>query len=71
MSRGGGLDRSFANPLYKEKLEGIELETIRGWVEELCQLGKITKLDKTGNEVLDGKWFSPYMAEVHGTLGVL
>jgi hypothetical protein len=71
MQHGGGLDRSFNNPLYKEKLEGIDLEMIRGWVEHLCKSGKITKLDGTGMPELDGKWFSPFMAEIHGTLGCL
>ena len=71
MSQGGGLDRQFNNPLYREKLNGIPLETIRDWVEELCQSGQITKLDGTGQEELDGKWFTPYMAEIHGTLGCL
>ena len=40
MQHGGGLDREFNNPLYREKLDGIELEVIRSWVEELCQSGK-------------------------------
>jgi len=71
MSHGGGLDRSFQNPLYKEKLADIAQETIRGWVEELCQSGQITKLDGTGQDELDDKWFTPYMAEIHGTLGCL
>lgn len=71
MNHGGGLDREFQNPLYREKLQGLEIETIRGWVEELCQQGKITKLDGTGAKELDGKWFSNFMAEIHGTLGCL
>ncbi len=71
MQHGGGLDRSFHNPLYKEKLEGIDLEMIRSWVEDLCTSGKITKLEGTGMPELDGKWFSPFMAEIHGTLGCL
>ncbi len=71
MSHGGGLDREFNNPLYREKLADIPLDDIRGWVEELCQSGQITKLDGTGQEELDGKWFTPYMAEIHGTLGCL
>ena len=71
MNHGGGLDREFQNPLYREKLQGINIETIRGWVEELCQQGKITKLDGTGAPELDGKWFSKFMAEIHGTLGCL
>lgn len=71
MSHGGGLDQEFNNPLYKEKLAGIEIDTIRGWVTQLCAEGKITKLDGTGSKQLDGKWFSPFMAEIHGTLGCL
>ena len=71
MSHGGGLDPEFHNPLYKEKLAGIDLDTIRGWVTQLCAEEKITKLDGTGSPQLDGKWFSPFMAEIHGTLGCL
>ena len=58
-------------PLYKEKLKDVDIDLIRGWVQELCQDGKITKLDGTGAEELDGKWFSTFMAEIHGTLGCL
>ena len=71
MSHGGGLDREFNNPLYKEKLADIPHDTVRSWVEELCQSGQITKLDGTGQEELDGKWFAPYMAEVTGRLAAL
>lgn len=71
MSHGGGLDREFNNPLYKEKMSNIPHETIHGWVEELVKQGKITKIDNTGQPELDGKWFSPYMAEIHATLGCL
>ncbi len=71
MSHGGGLDRQFNNPLYREKLNDINLDTIRDWVEELCQAGRITKIEGTGQPELDGKWFTPYMAEIHGTLGCL
>jgi ATP-dependent Lhr-like helicase len=71
MEHGGGLDRGFDNPLYRDKLSGIDLDVIKGWVGELCQTGRITKLDGTGMEELDGKWFSPFMAEIHGTLGCL
>ena len=71
MSHGGGLDREFKNPLYREKLNDVPLETIKEWVGELCQSGQITKLDGTGQSELDGKWFTPYMAEIHGTLGCL
>ena len=71
MEHGGGLDRSFGNPLYREKLAGVDLDVIRGWVEELCTKGTITKIEGTGMEELDGKWFSSYMGEIHGTLGCL
>ena len=71
MSHGGGLDKSFNNPLYKEKLSDIDIDIIRSWVEELCQEGKIVKINSTGSKELDGKWFTPYMAEIHGTLGCL
>ena len=70
MQHGGGLDRQFNNPLYREKLEGIELELIRSWVEELCRRGKITT-NGTGEPEIDGKWFNPFMAEIHGTLACL
>ena len=36
---------------------------------ELVESGKITKIRDTGSELLDGKWFGTWMAEVHGTLG--
>ena len=71
MSHGGGLEKSFNNPLYKEKLQDIDIDILRDWVEQLCQNGKIVKLDKCGSKELDGKWFTPYMAEIHGTLGSL
>ena len=71
MQHGGGLDREFNNPLYREKMEGIELEVIRSWVEELCKAGKITKINGTGQDDIDGKWFNPFMAEIHGTLACL
>ena len=71
MSHGGGLDSSFQNPLYNAKLQDIEMDLLREWVEVLCQQGKITKLEGTGAEELDGKWFSSFMAEIHGTLGCL
>lgn len=71
MSHGGGLDRQFNNPLYKEKMSDIPHDTIHGWVEELVNDGKITKINNTGQPELDGKWFSPYMAEIHATLGCL
>lgn len=71
MQHGGGLDREFNNPLYREKMESIELEVIRSWVEELCKAGKITKINGTGQDDIDGKWFNPFMAEIHGTLACL
>ena len=71
MSHGGGLEKSFNNPLYKEKLQNIEFDVLRGWVEELCQDGEIVKINNCGSKELDGKWFTPYMAEIHGTLGSL
>ncbi|MCH2647834.1 MAG: DEAD/DEAH box helicase, partial [Candidatus Poseidoniaceae archaeon] len=69
MSKGGGLDRKWENPLYASKLKGIEHSTIEGWVRELAKQGKITKLRSTGTAELDDKWFTTYMAEIHGTLG--
>ena len=57
--------------MYKEKLSDIDIDIIRSWVEELCQEGKIVKINSTGSKELDGKWFTPYMAEIHGTLGCL
>ena len=69
MSKGGGLDRRWENPLYASKLKGIEHSTIEGWVRELASKGEITKLRSTGTAELDDKWFTTYMAEIHGTLG--
>ena len=69
MSKGGGLDRKWENPLYASKLKGIEHSTIEGWVRELVSKGEITKLRSTGTAELDDKWFTTYMAEIHGTLG--
>ena len=71
MSHGGGLEKSFNNPLYKEKLQNIDIEVMREWVQELCQNGEIVKIRNTGSVELDEKWFTPYMAEIHGTLGCL
>ena len=65
----GGLDRNWEN-LHEEKLEGLH-DIISSWVEELVSQGKITKLRDTGMSELDGKWFSNFMAEIHGTLDVL
>jgi ATP-dependent Lhr-like helicase len=71
MSKGGGLDRNWENPLYKAKLAGIDHGSIESWVEELAASGEITKLRGTGMKELDDKWFSSYMAEIHGTLGCI
>mgnify|MGYP005674465601 CR=1 FL=1 len=71
MSHGGGLEKSFNNPLYREKLQDIPQEVMRQWVEELCNNGDIVKIRNTGSVELDEKWFTPYMAEIHGTLGCL
>ena len=71
MSKGGGLDRKWENPLYKAKLTGIEHSTIESWVRELASRGEITKLRDTGSPELDDKWFTTYMAEIHGTLGCI
>ena len=71
MKRGGGLDRNWENPLYRDKLEGIEHQVIEKWVEKLASNGEIRKLRSTGKEELDDKWFSDYMAEIHGTLGCI
>lgn len=72
MNRGGGLNRNLENPLYRQKLKDeVNIETIKKWVVELANDGAITKIDGTGSDDLDQKWFSSYMAEIHGTLGVL
>ncbi len=71
MEMGGGLDRNHQNPLYRSKLEGIDKESIRGWVEELIVEGDIVRINNTGHEGIDNKWFSKRMGDIHGTLGVL
>ena len=43
MKKGGGLDRNWENPLYQEKLKGIEHSTIEKWVKELAAEDKIQK----------------------------
>ena len=53
MSHGGGLEKSFNNPLYLEKLKDIDQEVIRSWVQELCQTGEIVKIRNTGSVELD------------------
>ena len=40
MSKGGGLDRKWANPLYAAKLKGIEHHTIEQWIKNLASQGK-------------------------------
>jgi len=71
MTKGGGLNREWDNPLYADKLEGIDHDTIAGWVEQLASEGEITKLSGTGMPELDDKWFTKYMAEIHGSLGCI
>ena len=71
MNRGGGLDRKWENPLYEEKLKGIGHDEIEQWVIDLAAAGKITKIRNTGEKNLDDKWFTSYMAEIHGTLGCI
>ena len=71
MDMGGGLERQLTHPLYSDKLNGIEFETLRSWVHELAERGLITKVRGTGLEKIDDKWFSMRMTEVHGTLGCL
>ena len=71
MEMGGGLNKDHENPLYKAKLEGIEKETIRGWVRELIVNEDIIRIKDTGHSGIDGKWFSRRMGDIHGTLGVL
>ena len=70
MDIGGGLERELTHPLYSEKLSGIDLDVIKTWVHELAEAGEITKIRDTGNDQIDGKWFSQRMAGVHGTLGL-
>ena len=71
MDMGGGLEPSLTNPLYSEKLSHIEFEVMQGWVHELAERELITKIKDTGHDLIDDKWFSMRMAEVHGTLGCL
>ncbi|MBT4408107.1 MAG: hypothetical protein HOC79_09585, partial [Euryarchaeota archaeon] len=71
MNHGGGLDSNLKNPLYKSKLVDIEYDVLKSWVGELAEAGDISKVRATGNSEIDEKWFSSYMAEIHGTLGVL
>jgi len=71
MEMGGGLDRNHINPLYRNKLEGIDEDKIRGWVLELIEKGEIVRINKTGHDGIDNKWFSRRMGDIHGTLGLL
>ncbi len=69
MEMGGGLSSDLKNPLYDSKLKGVSEDKISEWVLDLVDNKKITKIRNTGSELLDGKWFGTWMAEVHGTLG--
>jgi len=71
MEMGGGLDKHHKNPLYEDKLEGIDQDEIREWILELIDTNAIIRVSDTGNEQVDHKWFSDRMADIHGTLGVL
>ena len=71
MDMGGGLNRELSNPLYEHKLKNIDIEVVKEWVRELEERGLITRVQGTGHEQIDDKWFSMRMADVHGTLGCL
>ena len=71
MEHGGGLEPDLHNPLYREKLTGIPYEQLKEWVRILASEGHITKVNGTGVPEIDGRWFSSWMADVHGTLAVL
>ena len=71
MDVGGGLQEDSDHPLYVEKLSSVSPDTLRSWVEELAQAGRIMRIRGTGSDQIDGKWFSKSMAGVHGTLGCL
>ena len=71
MEMGGGLDKNHENPLYRDKLEGIEKEEIRSWIRQLIDKEEIVRVSNTGHEGIDNKWFSKRMGDIHGTLGVL
>jgi len=71
MDVGGGLERDLQHPLYGLKLKDIEISTIRGWVRQLAEEGRITKIRGTGDSRVDDKWYSARMAGIHGTLGCL
>ncbi len=71
MDMGGGLNSELSNPLYESKLKDIEMSTLENWVQELAERELIGRVRGTGHELIDGKWFSMRMADVHGTLGCL
>jgi len=71
MEMGGGLDKNHENPLYRDKLAGIEKEEIRSWIRQLIDKEEIVRVSNTGHEGIDNKWFSKRMGDIHGTLGVL
>ena len=71
MDMGGGLNRGMSNPLYEHKLKNIDIAVVEEWVRELSERGLITRVQGTGHEQIDDKWFSMRMANVHGTLGCL
>ena len=68
MSHGGAWTVSSTTRCTKKNVN-IPLETIRGWVMSLVSQAKSTKLDGTGQDELDGKWFAPYMAEITARSG--
>ena len=71
MDVGGGLVEDSDHPLYVEKLRSVSSSTLRNWIEELAEAGRIMRIRGTGSDQIDGKWFSKSMAGVHGTLGCL
>lgn len=71
MERGGGLERTFSNPLYSKKLEDVPQDQIQAWLAELAADGEVTQIQGTGSEAVDGKWYSMRMADIHATLGCL
>ncbi len=71
MEMGGGLDKNHGNPLYRDKLDGIDTEEIRSWIRQLIEKEEIVRVSNTGHDIIDNKWFSKRMGDIHGTLGVL
>nr|MBC8518629.1 DEAD/DEAH box helicase [Euryarchaeota archaeon] len=53
MEMGGGLDKNHENPLYRDKLEGIEKEEIRSWIRQLIEKEEIVRVSNTGHEGID------------------